>query len=323
MAQLAGRVAELPDGLRTGLGLLLLVVFGIKAGLFPLFFWLPDAYPTAPAPVTAVFAGLLTKVGVYSIIRTQTLIFPTEGGPSTLLLFVAGASMIVGVLGAIAQNDVKRMLSFQIVSQIGFMILGLGLFTVAGLSGAIIYAVHTIIVTTSLFLISGILETATGTGLLDNLGGLAKRVPAVAVLFGIGAMSLAGLPPFSGFVAKLALVQAGLDSGRWFVVGVSLLASLLTLFSMTKIWSGTFWGASTGELPADVEARRVGDGQLAMLRTRPVTVAVSGVLVGMSVVIALVAAPLYDLSTAAADDLLTRDPYVTSVLGSDSEVARR
>ena len=323
MAQLALRVSEIPDGLRTSFGLMLLVVFGIKAGLFPLFFWLPDSYPTAPAPVTAVFAGLLTKVGVYAIIRTQTLIFPTGGRPSTLLLFIAGATMFVGVLGAIAQNDVKRILSFHIISQIGYMILGLGLFTVAGLAGGILYIVHHIVVKTSLFLVSGILETSTGTGELDRLGGLAKRLPVVAVLFGIAALSLAGLPPFSGFVAKLSLVQAGMDAGRYVVVGVSLLVSLLTLYSMTKIWSNAFWGPSTGELPVDEVARQAGDGQFGLLRTRPLTVAGTGLLVAASVAISLGAAPLYGVTAQAADDLLERDPYISSVLNVTDELVRR
>ena len=322
MAQLAQRVAELPDGLRTSLGLLLLVVFGIKAGLFPLFFWLPDSYPTAPAPITAVFAGLLTKVGVYSIFRTQTLLFPTDGlQPSTLLLFVAGATMFVGVLGAIAQNDMKRILSFHIVSQIGYMILGLGLYTVAGLAGAILYVVHHIVVKTSLFLVGGMVESSTGTGALDRLGGLARRLPAVGVLFGIAALSLAGLPPFSGFVAKLSLVQAGMDVDRFFVIGVSLLVSLLTLYSMTKIWANAFWGPSTGELPVDEEARAAGDGNLAMLRTSPLTVAATGMLVAVSVAISLGAAPLYRITEQAADELLTREPYVTSVLGASAQLA--
>ena len=323
MAQLAGRVAELPDELRTALGMLLLVVFGIKAGLFPLFFWLPDSYPTAPAPITAVFAGLLTKVGVYSIFRTQTLIFPTDGSPSTLLLFVAGATMFVGVLGAISQNDVKRILSFHIVSQIGYMILGLGLYTVAGLAGAILYVVHHIVVKTSLFLVGGIVETSTGTGALDRLGGLAKRMPVVAVLFGIAALSLAGLPPFSGFVAKLALVQAGLASDRFLVIAVSLLVSLLTLFSMTKIWANAFWGSSTGELPADREAAQVGDGAIAMLHAGPLTLASTGLLVAVSIAISFGAAPIYGVTSQAAEELLTREAYITSVLGAQVEVANR
>jgi multicomponent Na+:H+ antiporter subunit D len=155
------QLAEVDPGLRAGLGILFLVVFGIKAAIFPLFFWLPDSYPVAPSPVTAIFAGLLTKVGVYAIIRSQTLLFG-EPGPSVLLLTVASLTMIVGVMGAIAQDDVKRILSFHIISQIGYMIFGLGLFTVAGLAATVFYVVHHIIVKTTLFLVGGLIEERPG-----------------------------------------------------------------------------------------------------------------------------------------------------------------
>ena len=152
----------------------MLVVFGIKAAIFPLFFWLPDSYPTAPSPVTAIFAGLLTKVGVYAIIRTQTLLFPADTRPGTLLLWLAGATMLVGVLGAIAQGDVKRILSFQIVSHIGYMIMGLGLFTVAGLAAAVLYTIHHIVAKTGLFLTGGLIEHAGGSSRLTRLGGMVR-----------------------------------------------------------------------------------------------------------------------------------------------------
>ena len=139
MAELSERIPELSSGVRTGFSLLLILVFGIKAGLFPLFFWLPDSYPTAPGAITAVFAGLLTKVGVYAIIRSQTLLFPPDAQQGTFLLVLAGFTMVVGVLGALAQDDLRRMLSFHIVSHIGYMIFGLALFTLAGIAGAVFY----------------------------------------------------------------------------------------------------------------------------------------------------------------------------------------
>ncbi len=307
MADLAGRLDDIPDGARTALGLLLLVVFGVKAAIFPLFFWLPDSYPTAPTPVTAIFAGLLTKVGVYAIIRTQTLLFPSEG-PSTLLLAIAGATMVVGVLGAIAQDDVKRILSFHIVSQIGYMVLGLGLFSVAGIAGAIFYIVHHIVVKTALFLVSGLIEDATGTGALHRLGGLLRSTPLIAGLFLIPALSLAGLPPFSGFVAKLALVQAGLDLDRFVEVGVSLLVSLLTLFSMTKIWAGVFWGAPDEPPPVS------GVGRVRLSSPR-FMLAPTAALVGVSLAVAAAASPLYDLARRAAVTLVDPAAYVEAVLG--------
>ncbi len=309
MADLAAKLADLPEGVRSGLGLLLLVVFGVKAAIFPLFFWLPDSYPTAPTPVTAIFAGLLTKVGVYAIIRTQTLLFPGDG-PSLLLLAIAGATMLVGVLGAIAQNDVKRILSFHIVSQIGYMIMGLGLFTVAGIAGAIFYIVHHIVVKTTLFLVGGLVENATGTGALNRLGGLLHRAPLIAFLFVVPALSLAGLPPFSGFVAKLALVQAGFEVDRFVVVGVSLVVSLLTLYSMAKIWAGVFWGEPDEEPPL-VAAR--GDHRLA---APTLMVLPTGALVVLSLAIAGLAGPVYDLCRDAAAALAEPAPYIQAVLGT-------
>ena len=316
MADLVAKVAELPGGVRSALALLLIVVFGIKAAIFPLFFWLPDSYPTAPAPVTAVFAGLLTKVGVYALIRTQTLLFPPETRPGTLLLVVAAATMLVGVLGAIAQDDIKRILSFHIVSQIGYMVMGLGLFTVAGLAGAVIYIVHHIVVKTTLFLTAGLVELRAGTGRLARIGGLAHLVPLMAVLFLLPALSLAGLPPLSGFVAKLALVDAGLDAGQYAVVAVSLGVSLLTLFSMTKIWTNAFWGEPEVEPDADWELAIGAERPRARALGAPaLMIGATAALTALSIAIAVAAGPVYELSERAAADLIDPTIYTTAVLG--------
>jgi multicomponent Na+:H+ antiporter subunit D len=301
LADLSERFADVDPGARQAIVLLLLVVFGIKAAVFPLFSWLPDSYPTAPTAVTAVFAGLLTKVGVYAIIRTQTLLLPPDDRPGTLLLVIAGATMVVGVLGAIAQDDIKRILSFHIVSQIGYMVMGLGLFTVAGLAGALLYVIHHIIVKTTLFLTDGLVELRTGTGSLNRLGGLVRSAPVLAALFLIPALSLAGIPPLSGFVAKFALVDAGLDARQWGVVAVSLVVSLLTLFSMTKIWAGAFWG--------DVEPADTAE------RSPAIMVGATATLTALSLAVALFAGPLYALSERAAADLIDPSRYVEAVLG--------
>ncbi|MFC7535720.1 proton-conducting transporter membrane subunit, partial [Actinoplanes sp. GCM10030250] len=176
LAQLAGRLDALPDSLQLALQSMLLLAFGIKAAVFPLSAWLPDSYPTAIAPVTAVFAGLLTKVGVYAIIRTQTLLFP-DGPAAKVLLVAALMTMTVGILGAVAQSDIKRLLSFTLVSHIGYMLFGIGLASDAGLSGAIFYVVHHIIIQTTLFLAAGLIERRGGTTTLDRLGGLARLAP--------------------------------------------------------------------------------------------------------------------------------------------------
>ena len=306
LADLATRMDAVPESVRTTLSMVFLVVFGIKAAIFPLFFWLPDSYPTATLPITAVFAGLLTKVGVYALIRVQTLVFPGDG-PSTVFLVIAGLTMVVGVLGAIAQNDMKRILSFHIVSQIGYMLLGLGLFTVAGLAGAILFIVHQIPVKAALFLSAGLVEEATGATELNRVGGLIRRMPVAAALFALAALSLAGIPPLSGFVGKLALVDAGFAAGTVAVVVVSLVVSLLTLFSMTKIWNGVFWG--TPEQPTEPLA--AGDGRL----RSPVLMQTSTIaLVVLTLAIAVFAGPLYELSERAAAGLLDPAPYVQAVL---------
>jgi multicomponent Na+:H+ antiporter subunit D len=308
MADLAERLATTPSGLRSALAVLLLVVFGVKAAVFPLYFWLPDSYPTAPTPVTAVFAGLLTKVGVYAIVRSQTLLFPTGTLPATVLLVVAGATMVVGVLGAIAQDDVKRILSFHIVSQIGYMIMGLGLYSIAGLAAAILYVIHHIVVKTTLFLTAGLVELHAGSSRLARIGGIAHRAPLLGLLFLLPALSLAGLPPFSGFVAKLGLVQAGLAQEQYVIVGVSLAVSLLTLFSMTKIWGNAFWGEPTVAPSLSAAAAPAGAGPRLM-------VGATAALTLLSLVIAIGSGPLLRLSERAASDLWNPRPYLEAVLG--------
>lgn len=307
MADLATKIAELPDGLRSGLAVLFLVVFGIKAGLFPLFFWLPDSYPTAPSPVTAIFAGLLTKVGVYAIIRTQTLLFPQNSRPATLLLVLAGATMVVGVLGAIAQGDVKRILSFQIVSHIGYMVMGLGLFTSAGVAAAVLYTIHHIVAKTALFLTGGLIEHTGGSSRLTALGGLIRTAPFLAVLFLVPALSLVGIPPLSGFAPKLALVEAAAAQSQYPILGVALVVSLLTLLSMVKIWSAVFWAPSTEpDATTPQPGGRLG-GPVLM-------VAPTVVLVALSVAIGLAAGPLLELANRAAEDLLHPAGYFKAVL---------
>ncbi len=308
MADLAERIPELSSGVRTGFSLLLILVFGIKAGLFPLFFWLPDSYPTAPGPVTAIFAGLLTKVGVYAIIRTQTLLFAPDSQQGTALLIIGGLTMLVGVLGALAQDDLKRLLSFHIIGQIGYMIFGLGLFTVAGVSAVVFYIVQTILVKTNLFLVAGLIDRHAGSSRLSRVGGLVRSAPVIAFCFAVPALSLAGLPPSSGFAGKFALISAGLDAEQWLIVSVALLVSLLTLYSMTKIWAAVFWGDPEVE-PVQVEGR-TGAGPSLMVAATMATVA-------LSIAFVIFAGPIYELAERAGNDLTNPAVYIDAVLGAD------
>ncbi|MFD5904116.1 Na+/H+ antiporter subunit D [Streptomyces microflavus] len=245
-AQLAERLPGLPLGVQTLIQAMLITVFAIKAAAFPLAAWLPDSYPTAPAPVTAVFAGLLTKVGVYCMMRTETLLFPGNR-IGDLLMAVALASMIIGILGAVAQTDLKRLLSFTLISHIGFMVFGIGLATREAYGGAIVYVVHHITVQTTLFLVAGLIERRGGTTELTRLGGLAKAAPLLALLFFVPAMNLAGIPPLSGFIGKLGLMRAGVADGSawaWILVAGSVVTSLLTLYVVAKVWNLAFWRAA-------------------------------------------------------------------------------
>ncbi|HHX84599.1 MAG TPA: Na+/H+ antiporter subunit D [Actinomycetales bacterium] len=326
LAQLAIRMAEIPDGLKATIFAVFLVGFGIKAAVFPLSTWLPDSYPTAPAPVTAVFAGLLTKVGVYAIIRFQTLVFP-GGMMDDILLVAALLTMLVGILGAIAQSDIKRILSFTLVSHIGYMIFGVALSTEAGLSAAIYYVGHHIIVQTTLFLVVGLIERQAGSSSLRRLGSLAVASPVLAVTFLVPALNLGGIPPFTGFIGKLAVIQAGADLGGalvWVLVAGSVVTSLLTLYVVVRVWSKAFWrpraDAPEGSLvlakplallPSDEyvefdEREEVGRMPLSMLGP---TIG----LVVVSLLMTVFAGPLLGITDRAAETLIDRQEYLVTV----------
>ena len=305
MADLVDKFDGLPEGTRIALGALLLAVFAIKGAIFPFFFWLPDSYPTAPIAVSAVFAGLLTKVGIYTMIRATTILDLDELQP--VLLVAAGITMVIGVVGAIAQDDIKRILSFHIISQVGYMLMGLAIYTVAGLAGAVLYVVHHIPVKTMLFLVSGLIEHTTGTAALHRLGGLIRRAPVIAVLFAVPALSLAGMPPFSGFLAKLSVVDAGLGAERWAVVAAALVAGLLTLFSMSKIWAGAFWGTADDPPPA------LADPDGPALRPPRLMVWSTAAMLVVTLVVPVFAMAVFDLAERAAEQLLDRQQYVEAV----------
>ena len=290
-------------GLVTTLATLFLVAFGIKAAVFPLFFWLPASYHTPPAAVSAIFAGLLTKVGVYALIRVFTLLFVQDVSYThNLILVIATLTMVSGVLGAIAQVEFRRILSFQVISTIGYMLMGLGLFTPLALAGSVFYVIQDSVVKTSLFFVSGVVQRRCGTSDISRLGGLYRASPLLAVLFLIPALSLAGIPPLSGFFAKLALVEAGIAAERFTIVAVALLVTPLTLLSMTRIWSEAFWKPAP---PDACHAKRTPTGMLA-----PIVV-----LTALIIAIGLLAEPVFTLSTRAADQLLDPMEYIRVVLG--------
>jgi multicomponent Na+:H+ antiporter subunit D len=306
-ADLAQRLPTLPQpGVARTLATLLLVAFGIKAAIFPLFFWLPASYHTPPVAVTTLFSGLLTKVGVYALIRVFTLAFPLDALTQPLLLGVAALTMITGVLGAVAQHEMRRLLAFHVVSQIGYLILGLGLGSPLALAGAVFFIVHVTLAKSALFLVAGIAQRLCGSVELARLGGLYRDHPWVALMFLIPALALAGVPPLSGFWAKLLLVQAGFAGAHWWVTGAALAVSILTLFSMTKIWAAAFWSPAAVDAQPAVLGRRA-----ALLLGAPA--ATLGLL---TVAMGMVAEPAVAIAQQAAAHLLDPAAYVAAVLGA-------
>ena len=328
MAELAVRLDDVPSGTRSALFAVLLVAFGIKAAVFPLSAWLPDSYPTAPAPVTAVFAGLLTKVGVYAIIRAHSLLFP-DGGLDRVLLVAALLTMIVGIFGAIAQSDIKRLLSFTLVSHIGYMVFGIALSSALGMSGAIYYVAHHIVVQTTLFLVVGLIERQAGASTLQRLGGLAAASPLLAFVFIIPALNLGGIPPFSGFIGKVALLEAGSQNGSvlaWILVGGSVATSLLTLYVMARVWTKAFWRARAdapeGNLAMATPSALLDDSDDVAYADRddvgrmPIGMLLpTGALIAVGLTLTVLAGPIFSYSERAAAEVLDRGQYISAVLG--------
>ncbi len=310
MAQLARVVQEDGHGgLVMMVAIMFLMGFGIKAGMFPLYFWLPASYPTPPAAVTALFSGLLTKVGAYALIRMFTLVFITD--PEFLhglILAGAGLTMVSGVLAAASHYEMRKILAVHIVSQIGYVLMGLGLFSKLALTGTVIYLIHVIIVKTNLFLLAGAVHRLKGSYDLKKLGGLYKERPGLSILFFLSAMSLAGLPPLSGFFAKLTLIIAALRAESWLIVGVALGVSLLTLYSMTKIWAYVFWKPAPEPLP-DLDPMPKGKWFLFLLPMMTLTV--------ITIAIGVFAGSVFDYAEMAAGQLMDPSGYIQAVLGGE------
>ena len=309
MADLAQKIPQNENpGLIAAIAFLFLCSFGAKAAVFPLFFWLPAAYHTAAAPVAAIFAGMLTKVGVYVLIRVFTLVFSPDTTPfiGPMVGLIAAATMVTGVLGAASHWDIRRILSFHIISQIGYMLVGVALGTPLALAGAVLYVVHHIVVKANLFLVAGAINRAGGSFQLAHLGGLWKRDPWLGILFAIPALSLAGLPPLSGFWGKLVVAQSGFEAGAAWLAAVVLAVGLLTLYSMLKIWTEAFWKAA----PADAPPAPGLDGATRWLMLGPVAA-----LALVTLTIGLWTEPFAALALAAGEQLAGREAYIAAVTG--------
>lgn len=304
LADLGSRPIDPRDAWLVGLvGVLFLCTFSIKAALFPVFFWLPAAYPTPAAPVAALFAGVLTKVGVYAMLRTGSVFFAEATEVWTpLLLALSVPTMLAGVLGAVVQSDWRRILAFHSVSQVGYMVAAVGIGGKAGVLAAVLFMVHHGLVKSALFVAAGVGWRLGGSYRLGRLGGFARSHALFATLFLILALSLAGLPPSSGFAAKLAAVRAALEGGYGWIAGTMVLTGLFTLYSMVKIWNEAFWKPA----PATMERREVGPRESALLHLPLALFAASSLLVGLGLSPALAA--------ASRSGELDRGTYIRTVM---------
>lgn len=303
MAHISVRITEAGQpGIITVIAILFLIVFGVKGAIFPLFFWLPGSYYAPPTPILALFGALLTKVGVYSIMRTYTLFFyHNTGYTHKILLILAVLSIIFGIIGAVAYWDIKKIIIYNIIIAIGVILFGVAVMSKESLMGAIFYLIHDMVIKAALFLLIGIIASIAGTSNLRKISGLIKGYPGLTWTFFIAALSLAGIPPLSGFIGKLLITQGGFREGHYIGSSVVLLSSLFVLYSIMKIFINGFWGIPrtfNGEKNIPVK----------FLLIAPV------ILVAVSIIIGLGTEAIYPYISQAAETLIHPSIYIDAVL---------
>lgn len=302
---------RLPTGF-TGLAVLLLLVFGLKGAFFPLWFWLPDTYYTCPIALGAWFGGTLTKVGVYAVARLFPFAFAQgDGGQSVILPIIAVSAaftMFLGVLGAVSQHEIRRILAIHVISQVGYMVFGIAVMTPLALAGVVYYMIQHMVVKASLFLCCGVMERDAGTDDLDHMGGMLKKHVWLGVLFLVAALSLVGLPPLSGFFGKLVIIREGWDNHGWLSI-IGLATGALTLLSMMKIFSYAFWS------PAPKEPTPSTSVDIAREPGRSWAPAYLGIiiLVVSAVGLGLAAGPVLEIAMVAGEQMADPTEYIRAV----------
>ncbi|MBA2745187.1 MAG: Na+/H+ antiporter subunit D [Flavisolibacter sp.] len=311
MADLSLKIAAIENrGLVNVTAMLFFTSFGIKSAVFPLYFWLPASYHTPPSAITAIFGGLLTKVGVYALIRTFTLIFVPDAFTTNVLLVVATGTLLTGALGALVKKDIRKLFSYLIVCHIGYMIAGLGMFTEIAIVGTLFYLFHDMMAKTNLFLITGLMTKIRGSGYYKDTGGLYKDYPRLSLIIAIVFFSVVGVPPLSGFWPKIYLFQAGLGTGSYILLGAMIIASFITLYVMAKCWSEMFWK------PQPEENKKEPDNFSKMNRwDKTWMVGPIIMLAFISLYIGLGAEKIMMVSKHIAGELMDTGPYIKAVLG--------
>ena len=301
-ADLHQRVDLIPPEYRLLISALFLFGFAIKAAIFPLFSWLPASYHMLPGVVGALFAALPTKVGIYAILRFFTLVIPLpQSGLQPMLVWLAALTMLTGVAGALAQPDIRRKMSFLIIASIGYLAMGIAIYSPLAIAGALFYLMHAMIMKTQLLLVAARLKNLYGHNDFGRMGGLAKVQPLLSVCFLLGIFSMSGLPPFSGFWGKYILVRAGIEAGQGWLVAAALVTGLLTLVALMRIWTQAFWREADISDLLDVKVQ-------SWAYLGPIVA-----LTALTLVIGLYMAPFYHWVASA--NLLDPTDYVAALLG--------
>ena len=319
MAYISKAIAE--SGLNAGLGFalaLFIVGFGLKAALVPFHAWLPDAHPSAPAPISAMLSGVLIKsLGVYALVRVVFNIFGITASTGWLLLVLGLLSMVAGAFLAMGQWDIKRLMAYSSISQLGYVVLGIGLggtliakgdnpaWASLAILGGLFHLVNHAVYKSLLFLTSGSVQMATGTRQLRELGGLAGKMPVTRATCTIASASIAGIPPFSGFWSKLILMVAAIGAGFYWVAAVIVFVSLCTLIMYLKVQRYAF----LGELPENLQQVRENKGSMLIAM---IFLACLCVLMGLLVIVPSLKAGILD---PAVKVLMDGVLYSANVIG--------
>jgi len=312
MADLSLKIAEIPSkGLVSVTALLFFIGFGIKSAVFPLYFWLPSSYHTPPSAIAAIFGGLLTKMGIYAMIRVFTLIFQPDEFIRNVFIVIAIMTMITGALGAINKRSIRRLISYLIVCHIGYLMAGLGIYTELAMVGVIFYLIHDVIVKSNLLMITGIIQKIRKTIDMTRLGGLGKDYPKLSLVIAIALFSLVGIPPLSGFWPKIQFFGESLKTGEYFLLGALIIASFVTLFVVARMWTEVFWKESPKPLTDEIDHFANLDFWKKFQLVAPITA-----LSFVSLYIGLNAEAVYEVAQKTAHELMNPSLYIDAVLNN-------
>jgi multicomponent Na+:H+ antiporter subunit D len=310
MADLSLKIDEIQsEGLVSVTALLFFVGFGIKSAVFPLYFWLPSSYHTPPSAIAAIFGGLLTKMGVYAMLRVFTLIFQPDEFVRNVFVVIAIMTMITGALGTINKRSIRRIISYLIVCHIGYLIAGIGIYTELAIVGVIFYLMHDVIVKSNILMITGIIQKIRETIDMTRLGGLGKDYPKLSFVMAITLFSLIGIPPLSGFWPKIQFFGESLKAGEYFLLAAFIIASFVTLFVVARMWVEIFWKESPKPLTDEIDHFATLSIWKKTQLVMPITI-----LSIVSLYIGLNAEGVYEIAQRTAYELMNPSLYIEAVL---------